>query len=85
MTHAVLKFFGTEARTLTWPVSFLSAFIGTYSHILFDAVMHADMNPLWPLASGNAMLEFMSIGWLHILCVASGRVGIVAVLVRGKP
>jgi len=37
--------------------------------------MHKDMSPLWPFATGNAVLAAMPIGWLHVLCLASGLVG----------
>jgi len=32
------------------------AFIGTYSHVLLDSIMHADMLPLRPLTADNALL-----------------------------
>lgn len=31
---------------ISWPVSFISAFIGTYSHVAIDSIMHADIQPL---------------------------------------
>ena len=41
---------------LTWFPAFSGAMIGTFSHVALDAVMHADMQPWWPLASGNDLL-----------------------------
>ncbi|MCV6614523.1 MAG: hypothetical protein OIF35_06055, partial [Cellvibrionaceae bacterium] len=34
--------------SIPWWVAFLSAFIGTYSHVAIDSIMHADMMPLFP-------------------------------------
>jgi membrane-bound metal-dependent hydrolase YbcI (DUF457 family) len=68
--------------SITWPVSFLSRLVGTYSHIGLDAIMHGDMNPLWPLAAGNGMLGVVSLGSLHMLCLMSGVIGVL--IIAGK-
>lgn len=62
-------------RPITWAVAFASGLIGTYSHIGLDAIMHHDMTPLWPLATGNGMLRSMSLGQLHMLCLEAGILG----------
>lgn len=49
--------------------------MGSFSHIGLDAVMHADMNPLWPLLQGNPWLGVISIDELHLLCLALGVLG----------
>lgn len=73
---------GVIDRPISWPVAWLSAFVGTYSHIALDAVMHRDMNPLWPIAYGNPLLGVLSVGALHLLCLACGVVGGLVVAVR---
>ena len=60
---------------ISWPVSFLSAFIVTYSHIVLDSIMHADIAPFAPFNRDNALLGIISIDDLHVFCVASGVVG----------
>ena len=30
---------------ITWLIAFISAFIGGYSHVLLDSIMHADVEP----------------------------------------
>ena len=60
---------------ISWPVSFISAFIGTFSHVLLDGIMHADMRPFYPATSDNPLLGLISIGGLHGLCLLSGLVG----------
>lgn len=62
-------------RPISWSVAWVSAFVGTYSHIALDAIMHSDMNPLWPFAHGNWLLGTLSINTLHLLCIVSGVVG----------
>jgi len=78
----VLRRLAIPHDALTWPVAFASAFIGTYSHIALDAVMHADMRPWWPLATGNGLLGSLPLGVLHLLCAGAAVVGAVALAVR---
>jgi membrane-bound metal-dependent hydrolase YbcI (DUF457 family) len=66
----------------TWTASFAGAFVGTFSHVVFDALMHADMNPWWPFVDGNPLLGALSTGWLHLGCLAAGAVGCAFVAVR---
>ncbi len=64
-----------EHPPFTWIASFSGAFIGTLSHVALDAVMHSDMNPLWPWAQGNGLLGVLSVNVLHIFCLALGFIG----------
>ncbi len=79
---AVLRWLRIDHRALTWPVALASAFVGTYSHIGLDAIMHGDMQPLWPFAAGNSVLGLLSIGWLHLACLISGLAGVLILLAR---
>lgn len=74
-----LKLLQVPHYPLTWTASFLSAYIGTFSHIGLDAVMHSDMNPLWPIIQGNNFLGIISIDSLHIYCFALGLIGALVV------
>lgn len=65
---------------IPWPAAIVGAVLGTYSHVLLDSIMHADIRPLAPFAETNAMLGAMSIGALHLLCVAAGGLGVAALL-----
>lgn len=60
---------------IAWWVSFLSAFIGTYSHVLLDSVMHSDVEPFFPVTASNPFLGLVSIQVLHTICIYSGLVG----------
>jgi membrane-bound metal-dependent hydrolase YbcI (DUF457 family) len=82
LSELALKLMKIQHHPITWAVSFLSGLVGTYSHIGLDAVMHGDMNPLWPLAAGNGILGIISVGCLHMLCLISGVLGVL--IIAGK-
>jgi len=46
MTNAALRYSGISDHPVGWIVALVSAFVGTYSHIGLDAMMHSDMIPL---------------------------------------
>jgi membrane-bound metal-dependent hydrolase YbcI (DUF457 family) len=58
-----------------WPVTILSAFIGSYSHVLLDSLMHADLQPFAPFSMTNPFLAWMSIEAIHKFCLYSGLAG----------
>jgi membrane-bound metal-dependent hydrolase YbcI (DUF457 family) len=60
---------------IRWWVALLSAFVGSFSHVLIDSLMHADMKPFAPFASSNALLGMISVEAVHKFCVYSGAVG----------
>lgn len=62
---------------IKWWVVFLSAFIGCFSHVLIDSVMHADLQPFFPFARHNPMLLSLSVEALHKICMYCGLVGAV--------
>ena len=72
-----LRFIG-EARylSISWPVTIISAFIGTFSHVLLDSVMHADVEPFAPFTLNNPFIGLLSIEALHKLCLYSGLLGV---------
>ena len=72
-----LRFIG-QARYLpiSWPVAITSAFIGSFSHVLLDSVMHADVEPFSPFMLNNPFLGFLSVEALHKLCLYSGLLGV---------
>lgn len=60
-----------------WHAAFIAGWLGTFSHVVLDAIMHADMVPWWPLATGNGLLGRLTIDELHLLCVTLGLLGAV--------
>jgi hypothetical protein len=64
-----------EPVSLFWKPVVIGTFAGTYSHVLLDSMLHADMAPLAPFRQGNAMLHVLSFGGIHLFCVVSGILG----------
>jgi len=54
----------------------LGAFIGAYSHVAIDSIMHADMRPFAPFWGGAPWLGIVTIETLQWLCVLAGVIGI---------
>ena len=61
--------------SIAWWVVFLSAFIGSFSHVLLDSIMHSDVEPFFPFTLDNQLLGLISVSMLHKLCLYSGLVG----------
>lgn len=53
----------------------LSALAGTWSHVVLDSVMHADITPWAPWSGANGLYAWVSLSTLHGLCVAGMVVG----------
>lgn len=62
-------------KVVSWPAATAGAFIGTYSHVFLDSIMHADMQPFSPLSKANSLLYIISIDALHLGCLAAGLLG----------
>lgn len=61
--------------TIVWWVVFLSAFVGSFSHVLLDSIMHSDVEPFFPFCLENPFLGLISVPMLHKVCLYSGLVG----------
>lgn len=73
-----LRFIGRpEFVPIRWWVAFVSAFVGAYSHVVLDSIMHGDLEPFAPFTSHNALLGFVSVGALHWGCIGCGLLGAV--------
>ena len=62
---------------ISWPAALSGAFLGAYTHVALDSIMHFDMAPLAPISSANPLLRLVPVGWLHVFCIASGLFGAV--------
>ena len=75
VTDWVLKRSGLAHAPLTWTATAAGAFIGSFSHVFLDALMHPDMHPLWPLSDANPWLAIVTLDQLHYGCAALGVIG----------
>lgn len=60
----------------------LGAVLGSYSHVLFDSVMHSDMVPFSPFSGINILYQFISLDDLHLFCAFSAVSGLVILGIR---
>lgn len=61
--------------SIKWSVCFLSAFIGCFSHVILDSIMHSDVEPFYPMSLYNQFLGAVSVSTLHKICMYSGLIG----------
>ena len=54
----------------------MGAFLGTYSHVFLDSLMHGDIEPFWPWSTANPLYHFINIFVLHALCLLLGIIGV---------
>jgi hypothetical protein len=69
-------------RVLTWRSAVVAAFLGTYSHVLLDSMIHADVRPFAPFDERNPLLGLVPFGAMHLLCVGVGVLGLLGLVVR---
>jgi len=69
-----------EARHLpiSWKTACASSFIGTWSHILLDSIVHDDVRPLAPFTRANPLYGLVDTGTMDLACVAMAFLGCIA-------
>ena len=85
LTEWTLNFlsFGRRSRVVIhWWVAFISALLGTFSHVLMDALNYSDVEPFWPFSSVNPLLLFGVTSYqLAMFCIYSAIAGVVVYVV----
>jgi hypothetical protein len=61
---------------ITWPSAMAGAFVGTWSHVFLDSIMHGDIEPLFPFSRSNSLQLVISIETLHLLCLLAGALAL---------
>lgn len=69
--------------SISWVSASLGAFIGTFSHVFLDSLIHSDMHPFSPFSVSNGFLYIMPPGWLYLLCSFLGVFGFMVIAVVG--
>lgn len=64
-----------EWQQLTLLPVIVGALLGSYSHVVLDGIMHADMRPFAPWSDGNPFLHLVPLSVLHWACVFSAVAG----------
>lgn len=60
---------------IRWGAAATGAFLGTFSHVALDSLMHADMHPLAPWSDSNTMLDKLPVARVYAVCVITGALG----------
>ena len=63
----------------------VGAALGSYSHIVLDSLMHADITPFAPFDFGNSLWQAVPLDALHWACVAAAGLAIVVLGLRQRP
>lgn len=82
VSEYVLGLLRVPHSPISWTASISGAFIGTFSHVCLDAIMHSDMMPGFPFSTSNALLGMISVESLHTICVGLAGLGTMVVLLR---
>jgi hypothetical protein len=72
---------GEISTTGVW----VGGMLGGLSHPLLDGLMHRDVRPFLPWSDANPFLGLMSVGELHLLCLAAAALGAVGVALWMRP
>jgi hypothetical protein len=69
---APFQCFFPSSPTISWGSAISGAFIGAYSHVLLDSIMHPDIRPLMPFSEANVLYDTVGLTALHVGCVIPG-------------
>ena len=78
----VLKRFHYTHWQISWQCALISAFLGSFSHVFLDAMMHADMFPFFPFSLDNPFLGLVSYASIFYFCIISFTLGALISLLR---
>jgi len=84
ISECFLRFLSVTNARMSWTAAISGAFLGTFSHVILDAIMHADMMPWAPITTGNKLLFRLSVSQLHLLCIALGITGMVLIFISQR-
>lgn len=74
----------TRYLPIRWKTACASAFIGTYSHILLDSVVHPDVRPFAPFSASSPLYGLVDTGTMDLACVAMAFFGGIAYFFLGR-
>jgi hypothetical protein len=70
----------STAPRIGWAVPLVSALVGTWSHVLLDSLMHADMVPWAPFSTANGLLYALPFASVYRGCFWVGVAGLVVLI-----
>ena len=75
LSAAQAKWLGVS-EILTWKAAWIGGALGVYSHLILDAIMHADAQPWMPLSRVNSLIGVISMEQLNLICLFSVFLGV---------
>lgn len=84
ISEFALKLMAFRSHTISWSASACGAFLGTFSHIVLDSIMHSDMHPWSPFSTANPLLGALPLDTLHLGCLLLAAAGGIGVWLRYK-
>ncbi|MBF0369816.1 MAG: hypothetical protein HQL52_10195 [Magnetococcales bacterium] len=63
----------------------MGAFLGSFSHVFLDMIMHSDVLPFAPWSPWSGPLGWLSPGGLMLVCLVSGIIGLTLIHFRHSP
>lgn len=60
---------------ISWLTAFISAYVGTFSHVAIDSIMHSDLLPFSPFSEISPLHGIISIEALHLWCLGTAVIG----------
>jgi hypothetical protein len=63
-------------RSLSIAAVCAGAFVGAWSHVFLDSIMHADIRPWAPFSPANGLYRAVSLPMLHLACAATGAIAL---------
>jgi membrane-bound metal-dependent hydrolase YbcI (DUF457 family) len=68
-------------QQISWLGAATGAFLGTFSHVLLDSMVHADVQPWAPFSESNVLLGTIDFGALQLLCIGVGVLGCIGLMI----
>jgi len=78
----ILHSLSSRLSPLNWAASFTGAYLGTFSHVAMDALMHGDMRPWYPFSDSNDLLYAVRVDTVHFACLGLALAGIFGLVIR---
>ena len=73
-------------RTISKPSAIYGAFIGVYSHLLLDSLVHSEvsLHLFWPLHIDSHLYGYITLQQINILCIFMGIIGLILLWKKGE-
>ena len=73
-------------QTISKPSAIYGVFIGVYSHLLLDGLVHSEVSQrlFWPFHIDSHLCGFINLKEMEMLCIIMGAVGLIFLWQKGE-